>query len=112
LAGLTEAQAKTLTEHARRGDNLLNSGGTGSGKKILTNVRSSLIPDGDRILILEDVAELYIKEPHYISAEAQLDTHKSQTGFADFSRLSFATGRTESLLARFADRRRESFLMP
>jgi pilus assembly protein CpaF len=29
------------------------------------------------------VAELYIRKPHVISAEAQLDTHKSQIGFAD-----------------------------
>jgi pilus assembly protein CpaF len=80
---LTEAQAETLTELVRRGDNLLISGGTGSGKTTLTNVLASFIPDGDRILILEDVAELYIKKPHVISAEAQLDTHKSQIGFAD-----------------------------
>jgi pilus assembly protein CpaF len=80
---LTEAQAETLTEHVRRGNNLLISGGTGSGKTTLTNVLSSFIPDGDRILILEDVAELYIKKPHVVSAEAQLDTHKSQIGFAD-----------------------------
>src|SRR5580698_2991982 len=60
---LTEAQAEILTNHVRRGDNLLISGGTGSGKTTLTNVLSSLIPDGDRILILEDVAELYIKKP-------------------------------------------------
>ena len=49
----------------------------------LTSVLSSLIPDGDRILIYEDVAEPYIKKPHVICADAQLDTHKSQIGFAD-----------------------------
>lgn len=80
---LTDVQAKMLAEHVRHGDNLLISGGTGSGKTTLTNVLSSFIPDRDRILILEDVAELYIKKPHVISAEAQLDTHKSQIGFAD-----------------------------
>src|ERR1700728_2546941 len=52
-------------------------------REALTNVLSSFIPDSDRILILEDVAELYIKKPHVISAEAQLDTHRSQIGFAD-----------------------------
>ena len=83
---LTQAQAETLTDHVKRGDNLLISGGTGSGKTTLTNVLSSSIPDGERILILEDVAELYIKKPHVISAEAQLDTHKSQVGFADLLR--------------------------
>jgi pilus assembly protein CpaF len=80
---LTEAQAETLIEHIRRGDNLMISGGTGSGKTTLANVLSAFIPDNDRILILEDVAELYIKKPHVISAEAQLDTHRSQIGFAD-----------------------------
>jgi pilus assembly protein CpaF len=80
---LTEAQAETLTDHVQRGDNLLISGSTSSGKTTLTNVLAGFIPDGDRILILEDVAELYIKKPHVISAEAQLDTHKSQIGFAD-----------------------------
>jgi pilus assembly protein CpaF len=80
---LTEAQAETLTHAVKRGDNLLISGSTSSGKTTLTNVLADFIPDGDRILILEDVAELYIKKPHVISAEAQLDTHKSQIGFAD-----------------------------
>lgn len=80
---LTELQAEMLTERVRRGDNLLISGSTSSGKTTLTNVLASSIPDGDRILILEDVAELYIRKPHVISAEAQLDTHKSQIGFAE-----------------------------
>lgn len=80
---LTEAQAESLTEHVRLGDNVLISGSTSSGKTTLANVLASSIPDDDRILILEDVAELHIKKPHVISAEAQLDTHKSQIGFAD-----------------------------
>lgn len=80
---LTAGQARQLTDAIRRGDNLLISGGTGAGKTTLTNVIADSIPDSDRILILEDVAELYIKKPHIISAEAQLDTHKSQIGFAD-----------------------------
>jgi pilus assembly protein CpaF len=80
---LTEAQAETLAERVRRGHNVLISGGTSSGKTTLANVLASFIPDAERILILEDVAELYIKKPHVVSAEAQLDTHKSQIGFAD-----------------------------
>lgn len=80
---LSQVQADALTVHVKRGENLLISGGTGSGKTTLTNVLSSYIPDGDRILILEDVAELHIRKPHVISAEAQLDTHKSQIGFAE-----------------------------
>jgi Flp pilus assembly CpaF family ATPase len=80
---LTEAQAEMLSESVRHGDNLLISGATSSGKTTLANVLAGFIPDSDRILILEDVAELHIKKPHVISAEAQLDTHKSQVGFAD-----------------------------
>lgn len=80
---LTTEQAQLLTEAVRSGDNLLISGGTGAGKTTLTNVIASFIPDNDRILIIEDVAELYIRKPHIISAEAQLDTHKSQIGFSD-----------------------------
>jgi pilus assembly protein CpaF len=80
---LTESQANTLRDAIERGDNLLISGGTGAGKSTLLNVLARFIPDPDRILILEDVAELYINKPHLISAEAQLDTHKTQIGFAD-----------------------------
>ncbi len=80
---LTGAQAETLADAVHRGDNLLISGATGSGKTTLANVLADFIPESDRILILEDVAELHIRKPHVISAEAQLDTHKSQIGFAD-----------------------------
>jgi pilus assembly protein CpaF len=62
---------------------LLISGATSSSKSTLFNVLASFIPDQDRILILEDVAELYIRKQHVISAEVQLDTHKSQIGFAE-----------------------------
>ncbi len=80
---LTEPQAEQLAASIEHGDNLLISGATSSGKSTLLNVLAGFIPDEDRILILEDVAELYIRKPHVISAEAQLDTHKSQIGFPD-----------------------------
>ncbi len=80
---LTESQAETLAAAVQRGDNLLISGATSSGKTTLANVLAGCIPDSERILILEDVAELHIRKPHVISAEAQLDTHKNQIGFAD-----------------------------
>jgi pilus assembly protein CpaF len=80
---LTTDQAQLLMDAIRRGDNLLISGGTGAGKTTLTNVIAGFIPDSDRILILEDVAELHIRKRHVISAEAQLDTHKTQIGFSD-----------------------------
>lgn len=80
---LTEAQAEMLAGSVRRGDNILISGATSSGKTTLANVLADFIPETDRILIIEDVAELNIRKPHVISTEAQLDTHKKQVGFAD-----------------------------
>ena len=80
---LTDVQAATLTEAVRRGDNVLISGGTSSGKTTLLNVLADCIPAEERILILEDTAELRIRKPHVVSAEAQLDTHKTQIGFGD-----------------------------
>jgi pilus assembly protein CpaF len=80
---VTRDQASSLAESVRRGDNLLISGGTGSGKTTLLNVLAGFIPDEERIMVLEDTAELHIAKPHVISAEAQLDTHRSQIQFSD-----------------------------
>src|SRR5208337_3812759 len=80
---VTSAEAGLLSNAVRNGRNLLISGGTGSGKTTLLNVLASYIPDTDRILILEDTAELHIRKPHVVSAEAQLDTHKNPISFAD-----------------------------
>jgi pilus assembly protein CpaF len=80
---LTEEQATTLTEAVREGQNILIAGGTGSGKTTLLNVLSDAIPEDDRILIIEDTAELHIRKPHIVSAESQTDTHRSQVTFDD-----------------------------
>jgi pilus assembly protein CpaF len=80
---LTAEQATVLAESVRRGDNVLISGGTSSGKTTLLNVLADCIPAEERILILEDTAELHIRKPHVVCAEAQLDTHKARIGFGD-----------------------------
>ena len=80
---LTAEQATVLAESVRRGDNILISGGTSSGKTTLLNVLADCIPAEERILILEDTAELRIRKPHVVSAETQLDTNKTQIGFGD-----------------------------
>jgi pilus assembly protein CpaF len=80
---ITEKSAELLHDAVRRGDNTLISGGTGTGKTTLANILADSIPDEDRILIIEDTAELAIRKPHVISAEAQLDTHKSRITFDD-----------------------------
>jgi pilus assembly protein CpaF len=75
--------AANFQSAVRRGDNILVSGGTGTGKTTLVNILANSIPDTDRILIIEDTAELAIRKPHVVSAEAQLDTHKSAITFDD-----------------------------
>jgi pilus assembly protein CpaF len=80
---LTEEQGKALAAWVARGDNVLISGGTGSGKTTLLNVLATFIPNHERILVLEDTAELHILKSHVISAEAQLDTHRNPIQFSD-----------------------------
>jgi pilus assembly protein CpaF len=80
---LTEGQAITLTSSVRDGQNILIAGGTGSGKTTLLNVLADAIPEADRILTIEDTAELAIRKPHIVSAESQTDTHRSAVTFDD-----------------------------
>ena len=80
---LTEELADTLAERVRRGDNILIAGATASGKTTLILVLTDFIPEGDRIVVIEDTAELHIRKPHVISAESQTDTYRNAVKFED-----------------------------
>ena len=51
--------------------NIVISGGTGSGKTTLLNVLSNFIPDDERIVTVEDAAELQLNQPNLVSLEAR-----------------------------------------
>lgn len=80
---LTADQAAMLTGAVRRADNILISGGTSTGKTTLLNVLADAIPERERILIIEDTAELHIRKPHVVQQEAQTDTHRRPVTFDD-----------------------------
>ena len=51
--------------------NMLISGGTGSGKTTLLNVMSGFIPNNERIITIEDAAELRLQQPHVVRLETR-----------------------------------------
>ena len=84
LDTLTDEMAAFLREQVQGGKTLLISGGTGSGKTTLLNALADFIPESERIVVIEDIAELRISKPNVLAAECQLSTSKSAV---DYDRL-------------------------
>jgi len=68
---LTPELAHLLTSMVRGKINILISGGTGTGKTTLLNVLSSAIPERERIVTIEDAAELQLQQPHVVRLETR-----------------------------------------
>jgi len=71
FGALSSAMALFLTRSVRAKKNIVISGGTGSGKTTLLNVLSSAIPENERIVTIEDAAELQLTQPHVVSLESR-----------------------------------------
>jgi pilus assembly protein CpaF len=71
IGSLTAEMADLLRAMVRARLNILVSGGTGSGKTTLLNCLSSFIPDVERIVTIEDSAELQLQQPHIVRLETR-----------------------------------------
>jgi pilus assembly protein CpaF len=68
---LTPAVAAHLTDAIRTHQNVLLSGGTGTGKTTLLNALAALIPARDRIAVIEETAEIHLNKPNLLRLEAR-----------------------------------------
>ena len=68
---ITEGMAATLLGLVQAKVNILISGGTGSGKTTLLNAMSAAIPLDERIVTIEDAAELQMQQPHVVRLETR-----------------------------------------
>jgi pilus assembly protein CpaF len=68
---MTEPMMRFLGACVRAKANILVSGGTGAGKTSLLGVLSSFVPPDERLITIEDAAELRLSQPHVVSLEAR-----------------------------------------
>ncbi len=68
---LTEPMLELLSAMVKGRLNILISGGTGAGKTTLLNVLSGYIPNSDRVVTIEDAAELQLKQEHVVRLETR-----------------------------------------
>lgn len=68
---LNDAMARLLRDYVRARLNILVSGGTGTGKTTLLNVLSTFIDGRERLITIEDTAELRLSQPHVIRLETR-----------------------------------------
>ncbi|NKF49357.1 Flp pilus assembly complex ATPase component [Shewanella sp. WXL01] len=71
FGSMNHAMAAFLEMAVKQKRNIVISGGTGSGKTTLLNVLSNFIPDDERIVTVEDAAELQLYQPNLVSLEAR-----------------------------------------
>ena len=71
MESISEDAAMFLSAAVKGKLNVLISGGTGTGKTTLLNVLSNYVPDTDRVVTVEDAAELKLEQPHVVRLESR-----------------------------------------
>ncbi len=71
FGSLTEEIAQFLEGIVKARNNIVVSGGTGSGKTTLLNCCSSFIPHNERVVTIEDAAEIQLQQPHVVRLETR-----------------------------------------
>jgi pilus assembly protein CpaF len=71
FGSITPEIAQVLEAMVQARLNILISGGTGTGKTTILNVLSSFIPNDERIITIEDSAELQLQQEHYVRLETR-----------------------------------------
>ncbi len=87
---MSQQMAEFLKLCAQHRVSLLISGGTGTGKTTLLNAISHFIPDSERIITIEDTAELRLQQPHVVRLEIKepqtIDERKEEVNASDLVR--------------------------
>jgi pilus assembly protein CpaF len=71
IGTISSASSEFLARCVEADLNMLISGGTGTGKTTLLNALSASVPDGDRIITIEDAAELQLSQEHVLRLESR-----------------------------------------
>jgi len=71
MGSLDKLLAATLTRALEERRNVLISGGTGTGKTTLLNALAGLIPDNERVVVIEETAEIRLLKPNVVRWEAR-----------------------------------------
>ena len=82
IGALTSDIADRLVGAVRAQQNILVSGGTGTGKTTLLNALAAHIPDADRVIVIEETSEIHLNKPNGAPARSASRTGASRTGGA------------------------------
>src|SRR5438093_3565133 len=73
VGALSRELLDVLKQAVQNRQNILISGGTGTGKTTLLNALAAFIPDDERVIVIEDTSEIHIEKPNLVRLEARIE---------------------------------------